>query len=132
LLVGRIEKEARNWVPRGRWLAKYLVKVTQLCQSRGLRKNTTFRLHKCPDSFETFIIQNPNHTGIMAGPSKREDNIEELLIDLKHGKRRVVSSEEPHLIITKVLTVPRSRRRSRKTESNKDIKRCRQNMLDSV
>ena len=65
----------------------------------------------------------------MAGLSEREDSIEELLVDLKHGNRRVVSPEEPHLMIGRMLTISRSCKYPGKTESNKDIKHCGQNMF---
>lgn len=68
----------------------------------------------------------------MAEHPQREDNIEELVVDLKRGKRRVVAPAEPHLMIRGMLTVPCSCKRPAKTEVNKDIKPCRKNLLNSV
>jgi hypothetical protein len=65
----------------------------------------------------------------MAGLPERENTLEQLLVDLKTGRRRVVSPEEPHF---SMLTMPCSRGCPCKTEGNRDIKHNRQDMLNGV
>ena len=68
----------------------------------------------------------------MAGLLERENAIEQLLVDLETGKRRVVSTEEPYFSIESMLTIPCSCKCPCKTEGNKDIKHYRQDMPNGV
>jgi hypothetical protein len=68
----------------------------------------------------------------MASPLERENSIEELLVDLKKGKRRVVSPEEPQIMIGRMLTINCSCKCPGKTKGDKDVQPCGQNMLQHI